>query len=380
MPIRFLPVFITCILFLNACTTSQAPAPVEQYGVNLKPAQERPTINATNSTAAKFGILLPLTGPNATLGQSMLQAAQLTLFDQGATALELIPFDTKGTFIGGRQAAEQALEQDVDLIIGPIFSDAVKGTKEVTVPNNVKIIAFSNNSTLADRVTFLMGFMPSNQTNQIADYAIKKNLKRFAIIAPQNQYGELVAKNFEYRVKENGGLIVNKISYLPNDPAIQSKISTLLPESIDAVFIPSSGADLERISQSLTAAGLTTSKVKRLGTALWDNSQTVQNKTLENGWFANAATSERDSFERQYEVTYGSKPMALNSLAYDATALATVMAAHNYSYTSFVDPNGFSGIDGVFRFSDQGIIERQLAIHEIKNGKIIEIESARKRF
>ncbi len=380
MPIRFLPVFITCILFLNACATPQAPAPVEQYGVNLKPKQSQPAPSADNMPASKFGILLPLSGANAALGQSMLQAAQLTLFDQSSANLALIPFDTKGTLSGGRQAAEQALEQDVDLMIGPVFSEAVKGVKEVTVPNNMRIIAFSNNAALADRVTFLMGFMPSSQANQIADYALKKNFKRFAIIAPQNIYGDLAANNFENRIKEGGGILVNKITYLPSDPAIQSKIATLSPEGIDAVFIPANGADLDRISQSLTTAGLTSSKVKRLGTALWDNPQTVQNKTLENGWFANASTAERGAFERQYESTYGSKPMALDSLAYDATALAIVMASRNYSYAGFIDPNGFSGLDGVFRFSDQGVIERQLAIHEIQNGQIIEVESARKSF
>lgn len=380
MPIRFLPVFITCILFLNACAGPQAPAPVEQYGVNLQSERSQTITGAPDTVSAKFGILLPLSGPNAALGQSMLQAAQLTLFDQGSTALELVPFDTKGTLNGGRAAATQALEQDVDLIIGPVFSDAVNGAKEITVPNNMKIIAFSNNETLADRVTFMMGFMPSSQAKQIADYAIRQNLKRFAIVAPQDKYGALTTKHFEERIKENGGALVNKIFYLPNDPAIQNKISTLTPDSLDAVFIPTNGPDLERISQSLTNAGLTPLKVKRLGTALWDNAQTAQSQNLDKGWFAKASSSDRKSFERQYESTYGVKPMALDSLAYDATALASIMASKGYNYTAFVDPNGFRGLDGVFRFSDQGVIERQLAIFEIQNGQIVEIEKARKSF
>jgi len=117
MRIRTFIPFITCLLlfsmvFITACETTQAPAPVEVYGVN----NQSPNISNNNalhnfdSTApTKVAILLPLSGPNAELGQAMLQAAQLAVFDINTQGFELIPHDTKGTLSGGQAAAEAAI-------------------------------------------------------------------------------------------------------------------------------------------------------------------------------------------------------------------------------------------------------------------------------
>ena len=53
--------------------------------------------------------MLPLSGPAAALGQDMLQAAQMALFDVGPNDVVLLPRDTGGTPEGARRAATELI-------------------------------------------------------------------------------------------------------------------------------------------------------------------------------------------------------------------------------------------------------------------------------
>jgi ABC-type branched-subunit amino acid transport system substrate-binding protein len=378
--IRNFTLFIGCLLTLSACETlptgrNQIPAPVEQYGVNSNSLR-----NFENTGPTKVAILLPLSGKNAELGQTMLQAAQLAVFDINNNDFELIPHDTKGTFEGGQAAAESAINNDAQIILGPLFSDAVRGAKKIATPNDVKIIAFSTDWSLGDTATFMMGFMPFSQVERIVDYAVSKSLRRFAIIAPRDKYGEAVTESFKKHSAENNSSVVTTISYIPSNMAIANKISSINPNDIDAVFIPTGGKDLEVISDALTSQGMPPSKIKRLGTGLWDDTNIAAKAGVQGGWFAAPSSRSRQSFERQYQSTYGQSPIRMATLAYDATALAAVLSPKGYSFKVLTDPNGFEGVDGVFRFGADGIIQRDLAVFEIRNGQIREIQPASKKF
>jgi len=392
MRIRTFIPLITCLLmpsmlFLNACVTTQAPAPVEVYGANNQ------SPNVSNSSAldnfdgtgpTKVAILLPLSGPNADLGQAMLQAAQLAVFDINNDGFELIPHDTKGTFDGGEKAAENAINNDAQIILGPLFADAVRGAKKIATPNDVKIIAFSTDWTLGNTATFLMGFMPFSQVDRIANYATSQRLNRFAIIAPQGKYGDAVTAQFKQRVTENGGSIASTINFIPNDAAVVSQINAINPNDIDAVFIPTGSKDLEVITNALnnmlTDKGMSPSKIKRLGTGLWDDTNIANMMGIQGGWFAAPPAGSRQGFEQKYQSTYGQVPPRIATLAYDATALSAILSTKGYGFNVITDPNGYAGIDGVFKFGANGLIQRNLAVFEINKGTIKEIAPATKSF
>ncbi len=52
----------------------------------------------------------------------------------------------------------------------------------------------------------------------------------------------------------------------------------------------------------------------------------------------------------------------------------------DFSRTALMNPNGFSGVDGIFRFRKDGIAERGLAVLEYRNGAIVEIDPAPRTF
>ena len=91
---------------------------------------------------------------------------------------------------------------------------------------------------------------------------------------------------------------------------------------------------------------------------------------LRGAWYAAPDPARRVDFERRFTATYGRPPHRLATLAYDAVALASQLARQkpggDFSVEAITNPNGWSGIDGVFRFLPDGRAERTLAVIEIQ--------------
>ncbi len=343
--------------------------------------------------AVNVALLLPLSGQHATLGQSMLQGAQLALFEMGYSKFNLMPRDTQGTALGASNAAATAINEGAQIILGPLFADSVRAVKPVAKQSNINIIAFSTDWTLADNSTFLMGFMPFSQVDRVAKYALQKGIVNFGLIAPSDTYGNAVAGQFNDVVLKNGGQMTKSIRYAANDAGVIQQIAAWKPASgtqpdIQAVFMPVGGSATDMIASTLSYNDLSPSAVRRLGTGLWDDPRIANQPNLQGGWFAAPSPQMRRMFEQKYASNYGTKPARLATLAYDATALAGVLAKNgfsqggtpNYSFNAITNQNGFSGTDGIFRFKSNGIIERSLSILEIRNGAFVEIDPAPRRF
>lgn len=395
--------FCAAMLLLSGCANMQTGAnpwgtpktttsnPVDtSYSPSPAPVRYGTDFNAL--PPVKVAILLPLSGANAALGQSMLQGAQLALFEMGYTNFELMPRDTAGNAIGARAAATSAINEGAQLILGPVFADSVRAAQGVAKQRGINMIAFSTDWSLANRQTFLMGFMPFSQVDRVAQYALKNGYQDFAVVAPQDQYGDIVTSRFVQNINKNGGRIGRTIRFTPGDANVINKIESLKPQngspSFKAVFMPVGGSQVETISSALSYNKLMPTQIKRIGTGLWDDPRIASQPNMQNAWFASPSPSARLAFEKKYQATYGERPIRLATLAYDATALAATLAKNGYAhggvpaydYNAITNPNGFAGTDGVFRFGKDGLVERALAVLEIRNGKIIEIDPAPKRF
>jgi len=342
----------------------------------------------------KVAILLPLSGESAALGQSMLQAAQLALFDLGANTFELLPRDTKGTPQGASEAAQQALDNGATLILGPLFSSSVKAVKPVAARARVNVIAFSTDWTLAGGNTFLMGFMPFAQVDRIASYAATRGLTRIALITTTDTYGMAVERSLRDSTRYNGVSLAHTIRLAPeavynfNVPDVQA----LQASGAQAVMIAIGGQQAAHISFILEEAGLDAATLPRLGTGLWDDPTLAVDPTLQGAQFAAPSPVMRQKFEHNYSAVYGTAPIRLASLAYDATALAAVLGKTGQidQYTGQYQPaftgvslknkNGFSGIDGIFRFTQRNLVQRGLSVLEFQQNQIIEVDPAPDRF
>lgn len=386
----------TTILSLSACNTMQSgPWTPNQNNSQNKTTQNGTQIPAVNTAPvvdangmpvppaipalSKVALLLPLSGKGAETGQAMLNAAQLAMFDMNASSLfELQPQDTGK---GATQAMTSAVANGANLILGPVFSTDTKAISPAALQNNLNIVSFSTDTSAAVGNTFLMGFMPQAQVNTVLSYASTFGHKRVALIAPRDVYGDSVASTFYMFMQrfalDNAGIVRYETGKLPTAAELAQ-----LKSGVDAVLIAASAMDSHKISNALTEAGYPSTTVKRLGTGLWDTQDAPKLSGLQGAWYAASSPRLRLRFESRYFETYGVQPPRLASLAYDATALAVVLAksGQGFGRNTLTNPNGFAGIDGIFRFTADGIADRGLAIIEIKNSTSSILMDAPQRF
>lgn len=370
------------------------PAPV-RIGQSPYPLPPSPPAGnpATSGPPAggplKVALLVPLSGANAELGKSMLEAAQLALFTTASSTLTLIPRDTGGTPQGAAAAARSALTEGARLIIGPLLAAEVEAVKPVAGAATVNVIAFSTATQLAGDNLFLMGFLPRQEVVREVSFAHERGLGRFAALVPNSPYGRLLSDALQEAAAANGASVV-RVEQVGPGGADAAAIGRLLPAGgatppktdeavepppapaakplFDALLLPEGGAQLKALAHQLRAAGLDASQVRLLGSGLWDDPSIAGEPALYGGWFAASPPETRREFEGRFSATYGHPAPRLASLAFDAAALAAALAKNGsepFSREAILNPNGFTGIDGLFRFTPQGLVQRGLAVLEV---------------
>lgn len=365
---------------------------IEQEPVSPQsPAQAPSYVSNPSADIApvKVGILLPLSGKNAALGQSLLNAAQMALFEVGHNAFELIPRDTKDSAADAQIAAREVLADGAQLVLGPVFADSVRAAKSVTSAAGVNMIAFSTDWSLADNRTYMMGFLPFDQVQRISAYAASNGIRNVAVLSPSDNYGDAVLGAYN-AVSYKYGLNTVDVKRFASSASPDSVVRSLSPQTpLQGIFMPVGGQMAGRISALATQNGMAPDQVKRLGTGLWDDASLANDPSMNGAWFAAPSPSLRKGFERRYFEIYGETAPRLATLSYDATALAAVLARNGlqnggtrpaFDASSIQNSNGFAGIDGIFRFREDGLVERGLAILEYRNGQIRIVDDAPRTF
>jgi ABC-type branched-subunit amino acid transport system substrate-binding protein len=346
----------------------------------------------------KVALLVPLSGANADLGKAMLEAAQLALFTTASEWLTLVPRDTAGTAQGAASAARSAIADGAKLLLGPLLAAEVEAVKPIARDAKINVIAFSTATQLAGGNVFLIGFLPRQEVVREVSFARDKGLNRFAALAPNSQYGHLMTDALREAAAASGGSIV-KVEYLDPraaDPAaaVRRLLSSgsAAPASpsppggpgFDALLLPEGGAQLKQIARQLKESGVESAQTRLLGSGLWDDPAIAGEPALYGGWFAASPPEPRHEFESRFQATYGHPAPRLASLAFDAAALAAVLGksagGEPIAQEAILNPTGFTGVDGLFRFTPEGLVQRGLAILEVEPQGNVPVSPAPQNF
>ncbi|HEY0233577.1 MAG TPA: penicillin-binding protein activator [Afipia sp.] len=337
------------------------------------PAQQSVAVGAGQ---VKVGLILPLSGAGnaGVAGNSMKNAAELALAEFQNPDLQLLIKDDAGTSNGAQQAAQQALDESSEIILGPLFGLSVPAVAQSARTRSISVIAFSTDSSVAGRGVFLLSFLPESDVNRIVDYAASTGKRSFAALLPENAYGNVVEVAFKQRVAERGGRVVAFQKYASDPSQMQSAARTMAQSlgTADALLLADDGDVLGRLAEQLTAGGADLKRIQLLGTGLWDNPRVFADTALQGGIYAAPDPTGFRAFSKRYRAKYGQDPVRTATLAYDAVALVAALAktqgGQRFSAETLTNPSGFAGIDGLFRFRSDGTNERGLAVLRAASG------------
>ena len=320
----------------------------------------------------KVGLILPMSaGGNAGLaGQAMRNAAEMALAEFNSPNIQLVVQDDAGNTDTARAVAQQALDQGVQIILGPLFAQSVNVVGQITRPRNIPVIAFSTDANVASPGVYLLSFLPESDVERIVQYAGSTGKRSFAALVPSNPYGTVVEAAFRQDVARRGGQIV-ALEHYPHDNAGMAAPVRAVAQAAaraDALFIPDGGDAVPGVVQMLAADGMNTKRIQLLGTGLWDDPRIYATPALDGGVYAAPDAAGYRSFSNRYRQRFNKDPVRTATLAYDAVALVAALVKTQpdpqvrFSPQILTNPSGFTGIDGLFRFLPNGTNQRGLAV------------------
>jgi hypothetical protein len=139
------------------------------------------------------------------------------------------------------------------------------------------------------------------------------------------------------------------------------------PPPFDALLLADGGPRLQTVLGLLGYFDIDPKTTRLLGSMRWLDDPALQgNPTLQGAWIAAPNQQGVDEFNRQFQSVFGRQPSPLAGLAYDATALAALLAKtdHRFDPAVLTAPEGFAGRLGIFRLRQDGLVDHGLAIVE----------------
>jgi len=352
----------------DVSTAPPPPAPTPEPSATALPV---------DSGRHRIALLVPMSGETAPVGQAIANATTMALLDTNADNLRITTYDTSAGVAG---AARQAIADGNRLILGPLMGDAVPGVQSAARAAGVPTITFSNDPRVASSDVFVMGHAPEQSIRRSVEFARKRGAARFAALLPEGDYGQRSSAALDNALRDYGGALLRRESYARGNTSIVSAAQRLRSVGgYDTVVIADSVRLAIEAADELQRGG---ARTRVLGTELWSGEAALASAAAMNGaLFASVSDQRYKRFAESYEARFGAAPYRVATLGYDAVLLTLRVARDWKVGTPFpknelYDRGGFLGVDGPFRFTRGGIIERALEVREVRGREVVVVDTA----
>ena len=324
----------------------------------------------------RVALILPLTAPGnaGKIGAQLKNAAKLAMQDFGLNIIQLVIKNTAGQAADAQAAATAAIRERASVILGPLFSGSVSAASSITLPANVSMIAFSSDLRRARRGVYLMSFSPQADIRRSINFAISQGKTKFVTLLPKGAYGTLAEQTLRAVLNRNKAQLTAIQIYDLNNASIGAAVQSVLAQAKDAdvIYIPDGGKVPGTILSKLNRAGVNIAAKMVLGSGQWESSNlsaTILNRAI----FAGRDQRQFQNFAARYKSVYGSMPSSTAGLAYDAVSMVASLARRGgtnpFGFDKIESRNGYSGVNGIFRFEKSGKASRGLVIYQVLGGK-----------
>ena len=356
-------------------------------GCNVSPSVTVPGPLLNTSEPVPVALLIPRSAEKTQqIAISIENAARLAIADLGNIRIDLRVYDTAGSAVVAGQVAQQAVDEGAKIILGPLFAEAANAAGLAVADEGVNILSFSNNASIAGGNVFVLGQTFDNTAKRLIQFAAAQGKRRAIIVYPNNVEGEFgrialekAASRSSLEIVASQAFEFSREGVVNSVPLVRAAVEI---EDADLLFLTSTTAGaLGLLAQMLPEAGINSETMQYAGLARWDiPSQNLELPGVQGGWFTLPDRDMLARFSARYEEAYLSKPHHLAGLAYDGIAaigaLVFSSGQNALSKGSLIQQAGFEGVDGIFRFKQNGTNERGLAIARVENKQVEIIDPA----
>ena len=338
----------------------------------------------------RIALLIPKSGANEELGNELQRGAELALFSLRNRQIELLVFDTVAN--GAEIAAREAILAETDIIVGPLFSDAVVPARQIANASDVPMLALSNNTAIAGTGSWLFGYLPEQQVDLLLGHALTAGRNKVGIIAANDTFGQKLARHARKRLGQLGfepedfmtlsadqlaseddlkAAVKQFTGYeQPEDDEDRPAASDLPPPRFDAVLFAGSADFALRTAPVLAYYDADPERVLYLGNAQWNQRRILMEPSLQGGLFASRPTDQDESFNALWSSAWDGRPGVLARLSFDAMAMAAILAGQQREAwnAALESGSGYNGFSGAYRLLPDGGNRRSFEIRQISGG------------
>ncbi len=420
---KIFSIFFICLLLVTGvgCAPKKIITFEKVYtppSMELPPSEDEiPSTEPIFKKEIVIGCLLPLSGKFKPYGESALKGIELAfdLFNKSdrQPLISLAIRDTASKKDNAISGLYQLIDEEkADIIIGPMSSNAARAVSELeNLGTPVILMSQAENILFDNKYIFRHFLTPRQQVSALISHAINNGCVTFAMLHPNDKYGQNYKDIFIDEVNKKGGASVITVAYNPQQTDFGNEIKKLTgchfppcdnidknkndekniddkdePPVIDfdALFIPDSPDRLVLIIPQLAYHDI--DNIMLLGNNLWHNqafiSETyryLHNVVLTDAFDLFSKRSMVQNYIRTFYITYESNPCLIDAIAFDTTLLAIagfqnmMISRSGTIMDALIMLKSYNGITGLTKFSGNGDAMKKLILFRTKGTEFKEI-------
>ena len=339
-----------------------------------------------------IGLLVPLTGKNSEIGQSIIKSTRLAINKINNLSLEIIPKDTQSNPEDALNAAKELADLGIKIVIGPVFNKSLIYLNEIS---EITFLSLTNKNDNFSKNIINVGINATSQLNAIKKFLKLNEIKKTIFLTPNINYkNEIkkaifkskikIIKNYTYNTdptkltkqiekitnyetrKQNleDEILRLEKSNLNNKELLIEKLKkkdTLGSVKFDSVIIADFDESLKSVTTSLLYTDISPKEKYFITLNQWFDESLLGETSSQPLYFPSANKNNYDNFSVEYFEKYNQYPNQLSFLSYDLVGLIYYLIVQN---NLIVDEK---------IFKKKTLFKGKVGIFEIKNNKISHI-------
>ena len=374
------------LLAINAALAMLSKPSKNRKFLNTSKDKKPTNINPFSENVFKVGVLIPMSGVNKSIGHDIRMGIETAFFSEGFNKIEVFFFDSMNI---PNKFYRLLIEENLDLIIGPVFSDKLKEIYNAVDNIKIPVLSFSNNRKLRNKNVWLLGKMQEDEIEHIIDFGVKTGISNLAIIGENTEYSKTLiftAKKILFNKGIGLDIIVFEDNILNDRVKLRDKIKKLsgwkkehknkltLPKPrYDGILFTGSNEFILKLAPLLSYYDLNSERVTYIGNSKFKSSELVNELSLQGTFFSSSKEPKSDEFTNEWRENWGLNPSYFSMLAYDLALFAKKLSLEKDLLNYITRPQGHKWLSGEVFITEDGLNKRKQVVNLIENKKISRI-------